>query len=98
MKWYVSGIIGALIASLAGLVLIVATTTPDTASASIKILFFVAIFVSIWSLATLLEYAVRQRSKPAGAWRERTLTSSLLHAFLGTALVVLLVLIRKFFS
>lgn len=53
-KWHLWGMAVALAASIIGLGLIVVTTGPDTASSIIKILFFLSLFIALWSAATLV--------------------------------------------
>ena len=89
------GIALAWLASLAGLALIIVQTAPKTTSTAIKTLFFLALFVNLWSLATLIEYGIRRRSRPGGIWAEAVLTSSCIHSFFVAFLLVGALLIRK---
>ena len=81
----------ALIASLASLGLIIGTTTPVDASLGIKLLFFVALVIGIWSLATLTVYlVVRKRSQNA-------ILSASAFGFLVSFVAIMAILIRKLF-
>lgn len=87
MRSYLWGIVAAGIASAAGVALIVVQTTPDTASPLLKTLFFLALFVFLWSAATLVIYAIRRRA----------LESSFITGFAVAFLTLAVILIRKLY-
>jgi len=89
MAWYLGGIWIALIASVSGLGLIIFQTTPATASVSIKSLFFLALFVGLWSLGTLAGYRLRNKSSYS------TLTAAFIYGFLSAFVIMSVILVRK---
>ena len=54
------GVALAFVASLVGLGLVITSTTPDASSPLLKALFFLALFMVLWSLVTLIFYAFRK--------------------------------------
>ena len=59
MKWQIYGVWVSLLVSLVGLGLIVWKIEPQTASLQIKALFFIAIFILVWSAATAIIFSVK---------------------------------------
>ncbi|MEK7615594.1 MAG: hypothetical protein AAB420_00100 [Patescibacteria group bacterium] len=68
MKWHVWGIVVALVASAFGIALIIYQTSPATATVPIKILFFLSLFVGLWSAAALVVYGWRRNVERSFIW------------------------------
>ena len=65
MRWHLIGIVVALIIAAVGLGFIVTGTTPDTASVTVQILFFLALFIFLWTLGILVSYAFTRNQERA---------------------------------
>src|SRR3989344_6630665 len=61
MGWQIYGVWASFAVSVAGLGLIVWKVEPQAASLNIKILFFVAFFMLVWSMATLVTFYIKNR-------------------------------------
>ncbi|OGN04471.1 MAG: hypothetical protein A2831_02855 [Candidatus Yanofskybacteria bacterium RIFCSPHIGHO2_01_FULL_44_17] len=61
MRWQIYGVWISLVISLIGLGFIVWTTEPQTATSPIKALFFITIFILIWSSATAIIFSIKSR-------------------------------------
>ncbi len=88
-----------LILSLVGLGLIVWTTEPLTASLLLKTLFFTALFIFVWSIATLAIFTAKNKFLKSGRQnsdnRESTFQVSLISGLFLSIIVMAVILIRR---
>ncbi len=61
MHWQIHGVGASFLISLIGLGFIVYTKEPQLASISVKSLFFITIFILIWSVMTLSIFFIKKR-------------------------------------
>ena len=100
MKWQIYGVWVTLVSSLIGLGLIVWKTGPAAALFNIKILFFIALFILIWSIATLAIFSIKNRLIKSRALSkaayEPIFYDSFLMGLFFSIITMAFILIRKF--
>ena len=99
VKWYIWGGIAASAISLAGMMLVIWRATPESAPLLLKALFFVALFIFIWSGATLAIFSIKSRFARSRLFDETAYEGlfydSLLKGLLVAGILVAAVLIRR---
>lgn len=100
MKWQIYGVWAALVISIISLGLIMWKAEPATVSLNIKILFFVALFILIWSVATLIIFSIKNRLVKSRALSktayEPIFYDSFLSGLLLSLVLIVTILIKKF--
>lgn len=61
MRWQIYGVWASMVVSLVGLGFIVWTVEPQVASPQVKALFFIVLFILVWSTATLVIFSIKNR-------------------------------------
>ena len=91
-----------LIISLAGLGLIIRATEPQTSLLQVRVLFFVAIFILAWSVATLVIFSIKNRLVKSRALSESASDPIFYDSFLTglfiSIIFVAVILIKRFVS
>ncbi|MBI2063209.1 MAG: hypothetical protein HYT61_03170 [Candidatus Yanofskybacteria bacterium] len=100
MRWQIYGVWTAFAVSFVSLDFIIWKIGPDTSSFKIKVLFFIALFILVWSIATLVIFEIKNRflkSRLLGqnAYESAFLLSSL-QSLIFSAVIIIIILIRKF--
>lgn len=95
------GVWTVLAVSLVGLGLIVWKTNPTNAPATLKALFFIAIMLTVWSLATLIIFAIKSRFARSRLFDEAAYEpvfyDSLLQGLLVAGVIMVVIFIRRLF-
>jgi len=101
MKWQVFGVGISMILSAIGLGLITSKTDPATASFYLKTLFFIALFILIWSIATLIIFSIKGKPLRSRLLNKEVYDSifnaSSFWGFLISSAVITLIFIKKYF-
>lgn len=101
VKWYILGVIAASFVSLAGIVLIIWKTAPETAPKFLIALFFLALFIFIWSATILIIFGIKSRFARSRLFDEAAYEplfyDSLLQGLLAAGVIMTVVLIKKLF-
>ena len=102
MSWQIYGVWAAWVSSLIGLGLIVWKIEPLAATPLVKALFFITLFISFWSTATLAVFSVKNRLVKSRALSKTAYEPIFYDSFLVGLLVsitlMIIVLIKKLFS
>lgn len=100
MKWQIYGVWAALASSLAGLGLIVWKIKPQAATLLVKTLFFITLFILIWSTITLAVFSIKSRLVKSRALSETAYEpifyDSFLMGLLFSIITLSIILVRKF--
>ena len=98
MKWYIFGLVGAMLVSLLGLAMIILNATPETASGAVKTLYFAALFLFVWTTTTLAGVYIQSwRMKRKRKFLRPTDINSVARiAFLVSTIFLVILLLRKF--
>jgi len=100
MRWQIYGVWAAFVSSLIGLVLIIWKIEPQTASLLVKTLFFITLFILVWSVTTLAVFSVKNRLVKLRALSQTAYEPIFYDSFLVglffSIIVLLIILIRKF--
>lgn len=101
MGWQIYGVWTSLVISLVGLGLIVWKIEPQAASPLVKTLFFITLFILIWSMTTLAVFSVKNRLVKSRALSktayEPIFYDSFLMGLFFSIVILSIILIRKFF-
>lgn len=99
MHWQIYGVWISLLVSIVGLGFIVWTAEPQTASSSIRGLFFVTVFILVWSATTAVIFSIKNRliksSAPSEASYEPIFYDSFFKGLLAAAVLIVGLLIKK---
>ncbi len=100
MRWHIYGVWTALVVSLISLGLIVTKIESSTASLKIKIMFFATVFILLWNVATLAIFEFKNRFLKSRLLGQNASESAFLTSFLQSlffsAVILIIILIRKF--
>lgn len=100
MQWQIYGVWVSLVVSLVGLGFITQKVEPQAATPSIKTLFFVAIFILVWSVTTAIAFSIKNRLVKSRALSETAYEpifyDSLLFGLLAAVIILVVIFIRKF--
>src|SRR3989344_3660100 len=98
MRWQIYGVWAAFVSSLIGLVLIIWKIEPQTASLLVKTLFFITLFILVWSVTTLAVFSVKNRLVKLRALSQTAYEPIFYDSFLVglffSIIVLLIILIR----
>lgn len=101
MQLQIYGVWVSLAVSLVGLGFITQKVEPQSATPSIKTLFFIAIFILVWSTATAISFSIKNRLVKSRALShtasEPIFYDSLLFGLLAAVIAAAAILIRKYF-
>jgi hypothetical protein len=101
MLWQIYGVWAAVIVSLLGLGLVVLKTEPQIVSPQVKALFFIALFILIWSALTIIIFSIKNRLVRSRALSESAhdpiFYDSFFRGLLTATVLIAALLIKKFF-
>ncbi|MBI2670330.1 MAG: hypothetical protein HYX20_04270 [Candidatus Yanofskybacteria bacterium] len=99
MQWQIYGVWATLVSSLFGLALIIWKIEPQAASLLVKTLFFITLFMLVWSAATLVIFSIKKRLVKSRALSkiayEPIFYDSFLMGLFFSIIILVAVLIRK---
>ena len=102
MRWQIYGVWASFFIALTGLCLIVWAAEPQTASLQIKALFFVAVFILVWSATTAIIFYIKNRRArsrtPGESAYDPIFYDSFLTGLFISVIFIAIILIKKVFN
>ncbi|MFH1769073.1 MAG: hypothetical protein ABH833_00205 [Parcubacteria group bacterium] len=92
MKWHVYAMLVLATVTVIGMAMIIYKTSPEEASGAIRALFFVTLFVLLWTITSLISIAIQNRISDKKS--RQLIIHAYIHGIILTGLIALIIAIK----